>query len=132
MSIKKITSENIVFEGQLTIFLISCKCHALFFFNMLKNSKYNGNIWIDWFSVQFWFLYVKTGHKSKAHNFLERLKKPSECFEKLYYLLIIFPDVGKRRAIFVAFCLTLSWRKPLSNTIDWFLFDNGPRHERVK
>ena len=38
--------------------------------------------------------------------------------------------------------LTLSWRKPLSyrnqsidllyKSIDWFLYDNGPRHERVK
>ena len=38
--------------------------------------------------------------------------------------------------------LTLSWRKPLSyrnqsidllyKSIDWFLCDNGPRHERVK
>ena len=38
--------------------------------------------------------------------------------------------------------LTLSWRRPLSyrnqsidlfsKSMDWFLFDNGPRHERVK
>ena len=42
MSIKKITSENIVFEGQLTIFLILCKCNAVFF-NMLKNSNKFGS-----------------------------------------------------------------------------------------
>ena len=39
-------------------------------------------------------------------------------------------------------CLTLSWRKPLSyriqsiylrsKSMDWFLYDNGLRHERVK
>ena len=38
--------------------------------------------------------------------------------------------------------LTLSWRGPLSyrnqstdllhKSMDWFLYDNGPRHERVK
>ena len=30
--------------------------------------------------------------------------------------------------------LTLSWRRPLSykNRSDWFLYDNGLRHERVK
>ena len=39
-------------------------------------------------------------------------------------------------------CLTLSWWRPLSyrnqsidllcKSMDWFLYDNGPRHERVK
>ena len=39
-------------------------------------------------------------------------------------------------------CLTLSWRRPLSyknqsidllcKSVDWFLYDNGLRHERVK
>ena len=39
-------------------------------------------------------------------------------------------------------CLTLSWRRPLlcrnqsidllCKSMDWFLYDNGPRHERVK
>ena len=39
-------------------------------------------------------------------------------------------------------CLTLSWRRPLSHrnqyidlrseSMDWFLYDNGLRHERVK
>ena len=39
-------------------------------------------------------------------------------------------------------CLTLSWRRPLSyknqsmdllcKSMDWFLYDNGPRHERAK
>ena len=37
---------------------------------------------------------------------------------------------------FQDFCLTLSWRGPLSYRnryhIDWFLYDNGLRHERVK
>ena len=30
--------------------------------------------------------------------------------------------------------LTLSWRRPLSyrNQSDWFLYDNGPRHERIE
>ena len=41
-----------------------------------------------------------------------------------------------------SFNLTLSWRRPLSyrnqsidllhKSIDWFLYDNGLRHERVK
>ena len=32
------------------------------------------------------------------------------------------------------FALTLSWRRPLSyrnQSMDWFLYDNGFRHERV-
>ena len=37
---------------------------------------------------------------------------------------------------FLSSTLTLSWRRPLSyrnQSIDiWFLYDNGPRHERVK
>ena len=43
---------------------------------------------------------------------------------------------------YVLVYLTLSWRRPLSYrnqsidlrsiTMDWFLYDNGPRHERVK
>ena len=42
----------------------------------------------------------------------------------------------------IAKCLTLSWRRPLSyrhqsidflyKSMDWFLYDNGLRHERVK
>ena len=44
-------------------------------------------------------------------------------------------------ALVALFCLTLSWRRPLSHRnqsidllcklIDWFLYDNDPRHERV-
>ena len=43
---------------------------------------------------------------------------------------------------FLYLCLTLSWRRPLSyrnqsidlryKSMDWFLYDNGFRHERVK
>ena len=47
---------------------------------------------------------VKTGNTSKAHNLPEHLKKLTECFEELYYSLIM-SDVEKRRPIFVAFCL---------------------------
>ena len=42
----------------------------------------------------------------------------------------------------MAYYLTVSWRGPLSyrnrpidlwsKSMDWFLYDNGPRHERVK
>ena len=41
--------------------------------------------------------------------------------------------------VFVALYLTLSWRGPLSyrnlsisKSVDWFLYDNGLRHERLK
>ena len=46
----------------------------------------------------------KTGDMSKANNLIERLNKPSECFEELSYFFIM-PDVEKRRSILAACCL---------------------------
>ena len=49
---------------------------------------------------------------------------------------------GLQLFICLSLCLTLSWRRPLSyrnqsidlrsKSINWFLYDNGLRHERVK
>ena len=55
-----------------------------------------------------------------------------------------FSDSVKKRdwAKVQLFCLTLLWRRPLSyrnqsinlgsKSMDWFLYDNGLRHERLK
>ena len=55
-----------------------------------------------------------------------------------YHLSVIF---GISRSLHAVLSLTLSWRRPLSNInqssdlvskiMDWFLYDNGLRHERV-
>ena len=48
----------------------------------------------------------------------------------------------RRKTVLIKTFLTLSWRRPLSyknqstdllhKSMDWFLYDNGLRHERVK
>ena len=59
----------------------------------------------------------------------------------LFYELIWY-HVATRKFHSNQFYLTLSWRRPLSyrnqsidlrsKSVDWFLYDNGLRHERVK
>ena len=62
---------------------------------------------------------------------------------KLKQLLEIFRELSSLfRLKFKTFDLTHSWRRPLScrnqsidlqsKSIDWFLYDNGLRHQRVK
>ena len=44
-------------------------------------------------------------------------------------------DIGQDRVALGSPFLTLSWRRPLSyrnQSIDWFVYDSGLRHERVK
>ena len=58
---------------------------------------------------------------------IESMKKLLEQFRELY---LEFQWLSNN-------VLTLSWRRPLSyrnqsiESMDWFLYDNGPRHERV-
>ena len=79
------------------------KWHKIY--NGMKTRRsIHGNSWIDWLSVPFWFLHVKTGNTSEAHNLTERLNKSSERFEELYYFFIM-SDVEKIRAILVGCCL---------------------------
>ena len=44
-------------------------------------------------------------------------------------------DIGQDRVALGSPFLTLSWRRPLSyrnQSIDWFVYDSGLRHERVE
>ena len=58
---------------------------------------------------------------------IESMKELLEQFRELY---LEFQWLSNK-------VLTLSWRRPLSyrnqsiESMDWFLYDNGPRHERV-
>ena len=74
-------------------------------------------------------------------------QKPA--FKKSISILVKYPDIKiKKKKLMLlvpqsSVCnLTLSWRMPLSyrnqsidlrsKSMDWFLYDNGLRHERVK
>ena len=57
-------------------------------------------------------------------------------------LRLSFESVTENRwSFYLMWCLTLSWRRPLSyrnqsidllrKSVDWFLYDNGLRDERV-
>ena len=58
-------------------------------------------------------------------------------------LIVLFASKFRHNTSYILlFYLTLSWRRPLSyrnqfidlrsKSMDWFLYDNGLRHERVK
>ena len=49
------------------------------------------------------YIYLKVGNISKTVNLIERLNKPSKCFEELYYFFIM-SDVEKR-----AILVTSNW-----------------------
>ena len=59
-----------------------------------------------------------------------------------FFELRVVKNLIIARHFIIIFCLTLSWRRPLSyrnqsidfrsKSIDWFLYDNGLRHKRVK
>ena len=60
---------------------------------------------------------------------------------KHFYVKFLFDVTWRRFGTFIR-NLTLPWRRPLSyrnqsidllrKSMDWFLYDSGPRHERVK
>ena len=53
-------------------------------------------------------------------------------FKILWSSTIIFFLLKACDTIHLDTLLTLSWRRPLSYSNHWFLYDNGLRHERVK
>ena len=77
----------------------------------------------------------------------ESENQPRLCFYSVRHTkrasyLLHFVNSNQVTAQLTFHCVTLSWRKPLSyrnksidlqsKSIDWFLYDNGLRHERVK
>ena len=61
------------------------------------------------------------GYKVWLENVL-KLSISSTSIERLMYFQFVVE--------YFFYCLTLSWRRPLSYR-NWFLYDNGLRHERV-
>ena len=80
-----------------------------------------------------------------CHNFIwYTSRKKSYSLELMIYILfsLEFKTLWSSTIIFFLLIacdtihwdtlLTLSWRRPLSYSNHWFLYDNGLRHERVK
>ena len=103
-------------------------------FYFLLNSFFQGS---DLFFFTFFPSNLISLSHLEFHNEIvrERYQKPTRL-EVLVFLCEIFRDCFKWKH-----CLTLSWRRPLSyrnqpidlrsKSMDWFLYDNGLRHERV-
>ena len=53
-------------------------------------------------TVQFWFLHVKTGNISKAHNLIGRFKTSPVNVLNIFFKM---SDVEKRRAVLAVCCL---------------------------
>ena len=86
--------------------------------------------------------YVKKLRESKR-IFKDRdwiLSYYKQLFERFYFRL--FRELVLLFLLKICSCLTLSWRRPISyrnqsidllrKSMDWFLYDIGLRHERVK
>ena len=96
-------------------------------FNELTN--YKDRKWRNWHHVSAFILYLPICMNS--WNRVWRTLKHFTYSNKMYVHMLV-----------ILYVLTLSWRRPLSyrnqsidllcKSMDWFLYDNGLHHERVK
>ena len=93
------------------------------------------HLWIDRYLLKV----IKDETRTKLETFAKPKKVKSEQYQWRQLFSRVLPTFHLLFSL--CLCLTLSWRRPLSyrnqstdllrKSVDWFLYENGPRHERV-